>query len=115
MRFSGAAANTGVEFATQPVAPVPESIQGQIEIFRDRHGVLPKTFLLQNHGMIATGGTANEVESAFKMSVKSARVLLGCLQSGHEIAWLTNEEIDHICTWPDEHARQQAIWNEPVR
>jgi L-ribulose-5-phosphate 4-epimerase len=86
------------------------SIQRETEAFRLRYGIDPKTFWLANHGLIAVGATAREVESACLMSVKSARVLLGALQAGRDIRWLTDEEVGHIYNWTDEHARQQALW-----
>jgi rhamnose utilization protein RhaD (predicted bifunctional aldolase and dehydrogenase) len=96
-----------------PGLELARSIQREIEFFRDRLGVDPKTFWLENHGLVAVGSTAREVESACLMSVKAARALLGALQTGQEIEWLTDEEVAHIFNWPDEHARQKALWGAP--
>lgn len=93
-----------------PGLELARAINREIEFFRDRFGVNPKTFWLENHGLIAVGANAKEVEGACLMSVKAARVVLGALQTGKEIKWLSDEEISHIYNWPDEHARQKALW-----
>jgi L-ribulose-5-phosphate 4-epimerase len=95
-----------------PGLELARSIQREIESFRSQHGVDPKTFWLENHGLIAVGASAREVESSCQMSVKAARVLLGCIQTGQAIKWMTDEEVSHIYNWPDEHARQQALWGK---
>lgn len=93
-----------------PGLELARSIQRETEVFRRRYGIDPKTFWLENHGLIAVGASAREVESACHMSVKAARVMLGALQSGRPLKWLTDDEVSHIFNWPDEHARQKALW-----
>lgn len=93
-----------------PGLELARAIRRETLEFRSKYGVDPKTIWLENHGLIALGGSAKEVESACQMSVKAARVLLGALQSGREIKWMTDEEVAHIYNWPDEHARQKALW-----
>ncbi len=78
--------------------------------FGEAHGSIPKTFWLQNHGLIAVGRTTKEVEAALAMSVKAGRVLLGALQTGRDLRFLTKSEVDAIAGWPDEHARQKKLW-----
>lgn len=93
-----------------PGLELARAIQKEAATFRKRHGVDPKTLWLENHGLIAVGATTREVESACLMSVKAARVLLGAVQSGLDIKWMTDAEVAHIFNWPDEHARQKALW-----
>jgi L-ribulose-5-phosphate 4-epimerase len=93
-----------------PGLELARTILHELAAFRNRYAMNPKTLWLENHGLIAIGGSAREVESACLMSVKAARVLLGALQTGHEIKWMTDQEIAHIYNWPDEHARQRALW-----
>ncbi|HWA83974.1 MAG TPA: class II aldolase/adducin family protein [Fimbriimonadaceae bacterium] len=93
-----------------PGLELARSIRRETAAFLVKHGITPKTFWLENHGLIAVGATAKEVESACLMSVKAARVLLSALQSGRTVKWLTVEEVAHIYNWPDEHARQKALW-----
>ena len=93
-----------------PGLPLAMAIDRASQDFRTAHGIEPKTFWLQNHGLIVTGRTAREVTSALLMAVKAARVLLGLLQTGAEPRWLSEAEVDQIYNWPDEHARQRALW-----
>jgi len=81
--------------------------------FRSKHGIEPKTYWLQNHGLIAVGETVGEVEAALQMSVKAARVLLGALSSGRPLRWLNDDEIAAIFNWPDEHYRQAKLRDAP--
>ena len=85
-------------------------IVGAVTLFQAAYGVQPKTLWLQNHGLIAMGGTAKEAESATRMSVKAAEVALGALQAGKAIRWLEDREIQQIASWPDEHYRQRQLW-----
>lgn len=93
-----------------PGLELARSIRTESEGFKSRYGIAPKLFWLQNHGMIVTGATAREVTAGCAMAVKAARVLLGALQTGSEPKWLTEAEVAHIYQWPDEHARQKALF-----
>lgn len=93
-----------------PGMPLAMEIVGAVTLFLAAYGVLPKTILLQNHGLITLGATAKEAMSATSMSVKAARVALGALQTGREVRWLSDEEIRQIANWPDEHYRQKRLW-----
>lgn len=94
-----------------PGLPLAIEIKKAVEAFKKKHGVTPKTIWLQNHGLIALGKTAKEAESATRMSVKAARILLGALQTGDPIRWLSDAEIQQIANWPDEHYRQRLLWD----
>lgn len=87
-------------------------IRSAVGRFRSEWGIEPKTIWLQNHGLIALAKTAREAMSICSMSAKAARVLLGALASGEEIRWMSNEEINAIFEWPDEHFRQRELRGE---
>lgn len=70
-------------------------------------GSVPKTILLQNHGMIATGKTANEALAACLMMEKAAQVFVAAGKPRP----LTPDEVAHIQNWTDEHYRQSKLWN----
>lgn len=93
-----------------PGLALAHEVAARRSAFQQLFGVEPKTYWLQNHGLIAVGATTREVEAACLMSVKAARVLLGALQTGIEPTWLSEREVDQIYNWPDEHARQRALW-----
>jgi rhamnose utilization protein RhaD (predicted bifunctional aldolase and dehydrogenase) len=71
-------------------------------------GEVPKTILLENHGLIALGRTPKEALSACLMMEKAA-IVFSTAVDPHA---LTPEEVEHIHTWTDEHFRQGKIWEE---
>lgn len=85
-------------------------IRERVREFVSQHECLPKTIWLQNHGLITLGGTAKEVETAMRMQVKAARVLLEALQTGQGVHFLSPFDVQRIQTRPDEHYRQKLLW-----
>lgn len=77
---------------TKPVF-APESasanaIRRELDAFIEKERALPKAILLQNHGLVALGSDAAEVESITAMWVKIARILAGAYVLGgiHSLA-----------------------------
>jgi rhamnose utilization protein RhaD (predicted bifunctional aldolase and dehydrogenase) len=68
----------------------------------------PKTILLQNHGLIALGRTANEALAACVMTEKAAQVFV----AAQDPRPLSPEVVAHIHNWSDEHYRQSKLWDE---
>lgn len=93
-----------------PGLPLAIEVRSSVLRFQEQFGVLPKTIWLQNHGLITLGRTPKEAESATRMAVKAAQVTLGALQTGKPVRWLSDDEIQQIANWPDEHFRQRALW-----
>jgi rhamnose utilization protein RhaD (predicted bifunctional aldolase and dehydrogenase) len=74
----------------------------------DRDGVAPRLVLLGNHGIVALGATAAEVETITTMAVKAARVRSVALGAGT----MSPLEIDHareLAGRPDEAARRTLL------
>jgi len=63
---------------------------------------------MQNHGLIALGRTAQQVESITAMAVKAARVLLGTYILGGP-HFLAAEAVARIHTRPDELYRRKLL------
>jgi len=76
--------------------------------FIDEQGCTPKVILVQNHGLIALGKTAHEVEAVTAMWCKTCRALLGAHIFGG-LHYLTKENVKRIYTRPDEHYRKQQF------
>lgn len=76
--------------------------------FIDAQGCTPKVILIQNHGLIALGRTAHEVEAITAMWCKTCRVLMGATIFGG-IHYFTRENVERIYTRPDEHYRRQQF------
>jgi rhamnose utilization protein RhaD (predicted bifunctional aldolase and dehydrogenase) len=86
--------------------PLARAVRRSLESYLDRYGVTPRSILMQNHGLIAVGKTASEVESITAMNVKSARVLLGTAAFGGP-RFLTEEDVNRIYTHPGEAYRRR--------
>lgn len=76
--------------------------------FMEEQGCTPKVILIQNHGLIALGKTAHEVEAITAMWCKTCRVLMGAQMFGG-IHYFTRENVERIYTRPDEHYRKAQV------
>jgi len=83
-------------------------IAKEVEAFLQRTGILPKTILLENHGMIALGKAATEVEAALLITEKSARVFVGSVAVGGPV-FLPPHQVQRIAGRIDEHYRQRMM------
>jgi rhamnose utilization protein RhaD (predicted bifunctional aldolase and dehydrogenase) len=91
-----------------PGIPLAKTIRQRVLAYLDTYGVPPKTIYLQNHGFIALGKSAAEVENIHQMADKAALILTSALAIG-EPTVLTPENVNRIYTWPAEHYRQKAL------
>jgi rhamnose utilization protein RhaD (predicted bifunctional aldolase and dehydrogenase) len=91
-----------------PGVPLARAIRDAVEAFLDHQQVVPRVILMQNHGLIALGRTARDVESATAMYVKTIRILLGTFAAGGP-NFLTEAHVRRIYTRPDEKYREQRI------
>ena len=74
--------------------------------YRTTYGHPPRLVLLENHGIVAIGETADEVLNISCMAEKWARVLLGIMTAGGP-RYLSRQQASHIDTWPAEHYRRR--------
>jgi rhamnose utilization protein RhaD (predicted bifunctional aldolase and dehydrogenase) len=91
---------------TDPGVPLARAVRDSVEPYLDKYGEVPKVILMQNHGLIALGQTAAEVERITAMAVKAAQVLLGTYALGGP-HFLSPETAARIHTRPDEQYRRQ--------
>ena len=91
-----------------PGQPLAREIRGALFRHADAYGELPKVILMQNHGMIALGQSAGEVERITAMYVKTARVIAGTFAMGGP-RFMTPENVARIHARPDEHYRQRIL------
>jgi rhamnose utilization protein RhaD (predicted bifunctional aldolase and dehydrogenase) len=97
---------------TDPGLPLARRVRAEIDRYLDEYGETPKVILMQNHGLIALGRTAAEVENITAMAVKAARVLLGTHALGGP-HFLSPAAVERIHTRPDELYRR-AEWGSQV-
>jgi rhamnose utilization protein RhaD (predicted bifunctional aldolase and dehydrogenase) len=91
---------------TDPGIPLARVVRAAIDRYLDEYGQAPKVLLMQNHGLIALGKTASEVENVTAMYVKTARVILGAYALGG-LHFLSPSAVDRIHTRPDELYRRR--------
>jgi len=91
---------------TDPGLPLAHAIKKAMVDYIAQYAEPPRVLLLQNHGMIALGQTAAEVENITAMAVKAARILLGTYLLGGP-RYLSDKDISRIYTRPDELYRRQ--------
>ena len=93
---------------TDPGLVLSKLIRQRVEEFHAEYNEWPKTILMQNHGLIAIGKSAQAARTITEMYVKTARVLLGTYALGGP-NFLTPAQVERIHTRPDEHYRQQQL------
>ena len=91
---------------TDPGLPLARKVRDSVYQYIDEYRELPKVVLMQNHGLIALGRSALEVENITAMAVKTARVLLGTYALGGP-HFLSTEAVARIHTRPDEEYRRK--------
>ena len=89
-----------------PGLPIARALISQIEQYQQKWGQQPRVFYLLNHGMVALGQSAKEVENITAMAVKSARILLGAALLGGP-RFISEEDVRRIVTRPDEEFRRK--------
>lgn len=93
---------------TDPGLPLAHAVWEATTAYCETWGEVPKTIMMQNHGFIALGHSANEVVNITQMSVKAARVIAGTYAMGGP-HFLSSDSLNRIHTRPDEHYRK-SLW-----
>jgi len=91
-----------------PGVVLARTIKAGIDAHLARHGEVPKTVYMQNHGFIALAATTTEALNITAMAVKSAQIRLGCLQAGG-FRVLGDDVVAHLLARPDEKYRQSVL------
>jgi len=93
---------------TDPGLPLARKVRDLITQYLDDYREIPKIIYMQNHGFIALGRTAEQVENITAMAVKTARILLGTYAAGGP-NFLSEQDVNRIHTRPDEHYRRKLL------
>ncbi len=94
---------------TDPGLKLSQAIKKSVEAYIRRVQRAPRVILLENHGLIALGGTPEAVLAATLMAVKAARIFVGAASTGAAPRFLTPAQVVRIAGRPDEHYRQKAF------
>jgi rhamnose utilization protein RhaD (predicted bifunctional aldolase and dehydrogenase) len=90
---------------TDPGVPLARAVVAGVKDVIQRHGEMPRTIYLQNHGVFALGQSSRQVENVMAMAVKHAKVLMATYALGGP-NFLTEREIARIHHRPDEGVRR---------
>jgi len=93
---------------TDPGVPLARTVRDLVDRYISERHEVPKAILMQNHGLIALGRTAQQVEDITAMAVKAARVLVGACALGGP-RFLPARAVDRIHTRPDELYRREVM------
>jgi len=91
-----------------PGVPLARVVKQLLDDYHDRFSVPPRVILMQNHGMIALGRDAAQVENITAMMVKTAQILLGTFAAGGP-HFMPPKEVDRIHARPDELYRRRLL------
>ena len=91
-----------------PGLTLARRIMTEVNSFRDRTGRMPKTILLENHGIIAIGQHCREVAAALAMAEKAARIFVGAAALGGPV-FMDPRQVRRIASRMDEHYRQRML------
>lgn len=93
---------------TDPGLPLARTVRDALAEYADRWGQTAKVILMQNHGLIALGTSATEVDSITSMYVKTCRILMGTYAFGGP-RFMAPKQVRRIHTRPDELYRRQQL------
>ncbi len=91
-----------------PGLPLAWQIRERTRDFVREHGVVPRLILLQNHGVIALGGSPQAVLGCLLMAEKAARIFAGAAAMGGP-TFLLPQHLERITSRPDEAYRQAQL------
>jgi len=91
-----------------PGVPLARAIREAAAAYLEEEGAPPKVIVMQNHGLIALGANAHEVEAITAMWVKTCKVLAGTYIFGGPRRF-TKENVERLCTRPDEAYRRRQF------
>lgn len=86
-------------------ATLSQEIDARVRTFIETHGEPPRVIYLQNHGLIALGQTARQVQNITAMAVKHAHVMVATYALGGP-QFLPEHHNTRIHTRPDEEVRR---------
>lgn len=93
---------------TDPGFGLAKAVHAELGRYREVYGAPPKLLLLENHGLVALGGSSREVLNITLMADKWARTLQGTYALGGP-RFLPASEVARIDARLDEHYRRARL------
>lgn len=78
-----------------PGLTLGRELKRKVLLWRDRHKLVPKLVLIQNHGMIVLGNSPEEVLASIEMTIKAAEIFIGASFLGGPV-FLTPNNVTQI-------------------
>lgn len=91
-----------------PGLVLAREIRDRTNLFIQQNGYVPRLILLQNHGLIALGISANAVLACLLMAAKAASIFVGAASLGGP-NFMTPQHVERIFVRPDEAYRQKQL------
>ncbi len=91
-----------------PGLPLAHAVQTEIQRYMDREARVPRVILMENHGVIALGSTAQQVINITQMLVKVCHITTAALIAGGP-RFLTQDNVQRIDKRPDELSRRADL------
>jgi rhamnose utilization protein RhaD (predicted bifunctional aldolase and dehydrogenase) len=93
---------------TDPGLRLAQAIRQRTEVFIKKYRRPPRVLLLENHGIITLGGTAEAVLAAMFMAEKAATIWHGAAALGGP-TFLSPQNVRRIAGRPDEELRRKVL------
>lgn len=94
-----------------PGLQLARTVRERVKAWMKEYNMVPRSILMQNHGIFAVGATPREVVSCIMMWQKTARVILGALICGG-VNYLPQDQVDRLFTRPEEKLREKVIFDK---
>lgn len=91
-----------------PGLVLAREVRARVRRFIDEEGVLPRTIMMQNHGLFALADSARAVMNITDMAEKISRIIVGTFSMGGP-RYMSPSDVDRIYTRPDEKYREKTI------
>lgn len=91
-----------------PGLVLAREVRARVRRYIDEEGVLPRTIMMQNHGLFALADSARAVMNITDMTEKISRIIVGTFSMGGP-RYMSPSDVDRIYTRPDEKYREKTI------
>jgi rhamnose utilization protein RhaD (predicted bifunctional aldolase and dehydrogenase) len=91
-----------------PGLPLAREIRDRTVAYIQQHSRVPRLILLQNHGLIAVGGSPGAVLACILMANKAAAIFMGAAAAGGP-NFMMPHYVERIAGRPDEAYRQKQL------
>jgi rhamnose utilization protein RhaD (predicted bifunctional aldolase and dehydrogenase) len=93
---------------TDPGLKLAQAIRSGTSAYYKRNRIFPRVIVLQNHGIITIGATANSVLAAMMMAEKAASIWIGATVFGGP-RFMSKTQVHRIASRRDEEVRKREM------